>query len=185
MLRTLVRILVGFIAACLAAAVVKIGYVAPPSELWSLPHDAMARRLSDLGELILLTATHQAIFAAPFAIIALALAEWQRWRDLAYYAFIGVAIAITGFGLLYSSETGSQAETIVNDYAIKAFLTAGFFGGFAYWLFAGRFAGARPGSEAQAKPLQSSPASRKGEGATKPSKAPGAPVKAGAGSRLL
>jgi hypothetical protein len=35
--------------------------------------------------------------------------------------------------------------TIVNDYALRAFLTVGFFGGLAYWLAAGRRAGGRRG----------------------------------------
>jgi hypothetical protein len=55
---------------------------------------------------------------------------------------VGLAIAVGGFVAEYLSEVSGQ-PTIVNDYAIRAYLTIGFVGGLAYWLFAGRLAGGR------------------------------------------
>jgi hypothetical protein len=45
------------------------------------------------------------------------------------------------------SETLAE-PTVWNSYALAAFLTSGFFGGFVYWLAAGQFAGRAPGASA-------------------------------------
>jgi hypothetical protein len=44
------------------------------------------------------------------------------------------------------SEAPGQAS-ILQNYALTAFLVAGFVAGFAYWLFSGRFVGRRAASE--------------------------------------
>lgn len=139
----LLRIIVGFIVACIVAGVTTVAFVVTPAEIATLPSELRPERLASASELALLAATHSAIFALPFALIAVAIAEWQAVRSWIYYAIAGIAIALGGFYAEYLAEVAGQ-PTIVNDYAARAFLTVGFFGGLAYWLVAGRRAGTRP-----------------------------------------
>jgi hypothetical protein len=140
MLSGLLRIIFGFILASLVAGVATVAFVITPADIATLPAELRPDRLGNAGELSLLAATHSAIFALPFALIAIAIAEWQSIRTWIYYVVVGIAIALGGFGAEYLSEVGGQ-PSIVNDYAARAFLTVGFFGGLAYWLVAGRMAG--------------------------------------------
>jgi len=140
MLGTLFRVLVGFALACLAAGVAVVAYVITPMELANLAGDAFDNRLLDAGALALRAATHAAIFAAPFALILAAISEWQALRSPVFYILGGVAIAGAGFLAQYSSE-GAGQHTVLNDYAIRAFLTAGLLSGLVYWMFSGRHAG--------------------------------------------
>lgn len=138
----LVRVLFGFIVACLVAGVAIVAFVITPADIASLPSNVRSDRLTNAGMLSLLAATHSAIFAFPWALVAVIIGEWQKVRSWIYYALVGIAIALGGFAAEYMTEVGGE-PTIVNDYAFRAFLTVGFFGGFAYWLFAGRRAGGR------------------------------------------
>lgn len=140
MFRAMFRILAGFVVSCLVAGLATVAFVITPAELASLAGTALSDRLTSFGTLALLAVTHSAIFAAPFALIAAVIGEWQSIRNPMYYATAGVAIALAGFAAQYSSETGAAAS-IANNYALKAFLTSGFFSGLAYWLVAGRGAG--------------------------------------------
>ncbi len=98
--------------------------------------------------LSLLAATHSAIFAFPFAIIAIGIAEMSAIRTWLYYAFVGVAIALGGLAAEYANEVGGQ-PSILNGYALAAYVAVGLAGGLAYWLVAGRRAG---GKRADAMP---------------------------------
>jgi hypothetical protein len=138
MIGRLFRILSGFILACLAAGLCKVLFAFTPSELSNLPPEIAGDRLS----LALPIATHAAIFAAPFALIAIWLGEWRVWRDWAYYAAAAMAIALIGFFAQYSAETEQLGWSILNsNYPLVAFLTTGFVSGLVYWLFSGRMAG--------------------------------------------
>lgn len=143
MLVALLRVLLGFAAATLAAGLVQAVFALAPG---GLPKG------SDLIEIVLLTATHFAVFSAPFALVAAAVGEWQSIRNWAFYAAGGIAIALAGFMAQYSSESGGP--TILNDYAARAFLTPGFVGGFVYWMVSGRLAG----DEAATSPTSARPA---------------------------
>jgi hypothetical protein len=147
MLSALVRIVFGFIFACLVAGVATVAFVITPADIASLPPELRSERLGNAGILSLLAATHSAIFALPFALIAIVLAEWLCVRSWIYYVVVGIAIALGGFGAEFLSEVAGQ-PSIVNDYALRAFLAVGFFGGLAYWLAAGRRAGGRRGDAA-------------------------------------
>jgi hypothetical protein len=147
MFGTLFRVLFGFIFACLVAGVAVVAFVITPADIATLPAELRWERLGSAGLLSLFAATHAAIFAFPFALIAIAIGEGLRIRSWIYYVLVSIAIALAGFGAHYMFEVGSE-PTIVNDYAIRAFLTLGFFGGFAYWMVAGRRAGGRGGDEA-------------------------------------
>ena len=142
---TLLRVLFGFIIACLVAGAVTVVFIVTPGDLAALPADAQAERLSNAGVLALLTATHSAIFSFPFALLAIGAAELWRLRSWIYYASVGVIVALGGFSAEYLNEVPGE-PSILNNYALAAFLTAGVFGGLAYWLFAGRRAGPRRGS---------------------------------------
>jgi hypothetical protein len=109
-----------------------------PNELSTLPPEITRDRLA----LSLPIASHIAVFSAPFALIAIALAESKRWRDWTLYVMYGVGIALIGFFAQYNSETATQGWSVVaENYPMMAFLVTGAAGGFAYWLFSGRLAG--------------------------------------------
>jgi hypothetical protein len=136
MFRALFRVLFGFILACLAAGLTKMLFAFGPDQVL----DGNPDKISKFIDGVLFTATHSAVFAAPFAFIATAISEWQSIRNWAYHALGGLAIAVAGFVAQMSSEAAG-APSIVNNYALTTFLTTGFVAGLTYWLFAGRSAG--------------------------------------------
>ena len=140
-IKTLARILAGFLLASFIAGLVQVMYVWTPAELASVPSAAFPAKAGNTLELALLAATHSAIFGAAFALIAAGIAEWLSIRSIGYFLFAGTAIALLGFTAQYASEVSGQ-PTILNNYALQAYLTAGFFAGLAYWLAAGHRAGA-------------------------------------------
>lgn len=135
-LAALVRVVIGFAAACLAAGFVQVLFAVTPAELVV----AGDERLGEAATWGLLSATQIGVFAAPFALIASAISEWQGIRSFAYHAIVAMAIAVAGFGLIHATESATEAS-IVNSYAMAAYLTSGFLAGLVYWLFAGRSAG--------------------------------------------
>ncbi len=152
LLGTIIRVLFGYAVACLVAGVATVAFVVTPADLAALPPDVRPERFANAGVLALLAATHSAIFASVFALIAIMIGEWLRIRSWIYYSIVGILIAIGGFCAVSYFEVAGQ-PTIVNNYALQAFFTAGFLGGFAYWLAAGRRAGGRRGNPpAKAEP---------------------------------
>lgn len=140
MFATLLRVLFGFLIACLVAGLVKVGFVLPPLEVLALPDNVMYDRLGDGGLLTLVAATQSAVFAAPFALVAAAIAEWQSFRSVFFYLLIGLAISVGGFAAIYASELAKE-PSIANGYAMTAYGLSGLAAGLVYWLLAGRFAG--------------------------------------------
>lgn len=140
-LGTLGRVLTGFILACFAAGLVQVLFVETPKELMALPASQAAAQARGTLELTLLTATHFAIFSAAFALIAAGIAEWLNLRGPGYWLAAGMGIALLGFTAQYASEISGQ-PSILNNYALQAYLTAGFFGGLVYWLVSGVRSGA-------------------------------------------
>lgn len=140
MVLTLLRVVLGFLVACLVAGLAIVMFVLPPTEIMAMPEAVRSSRLGDVGMLSLAAATQSAMFAAPFALVAAAVAEWQGLRGILYYALIGLAISAGGFVALFASEVDSHA-TIINSYASAAYAVSGLLGGIAYWLVAGRYAG--------------------------------------------
>ena len=119
--------------------------------------------MSEAGLLALAAATHSAVFAAPFALIGAAFGEWQRIGSWLYYALVGVAIACVGFLAQFWTEADGEAS-IVNSYAMTAFIVTGFVAGVVYWLLAGRRAsgadgGADPAVEIIPPPTAEPPSS--------------------------
>lgn len=139
MLGRMIRVVFGFVVACLAAGLTIVLFVTTPVELANTPSNALTDALSSNGLLALLAATHSAVFAAPFALIGVAIGEWRQLAHWTYYALVGIVIAGLGFFAQYWSEGGAQTS-ILNNYALVAFLTMGFVGGVIYWLVSGQFA---------------------------------------------
>ncbi len=140
MLGRIINILMSFLVACFAAGLTKVLFATTPSELANLHADVAADRISKVIESGLFAGVVSALFSAPFALVAAAVSEWRSLRSWTYYALAGLAIALVGFLAQYSGEA-QGAPTIVNNYALTAFLTAGFVGGLTYWLMHGRHAG--------------------------------------------
>lgn len=138
---TLARIVFGLTLASLAAGLVTVLFV--DVDVLTGRFDRLPNTLGEIIDLALLAATHIAIFSFLFVAITGAIGEWFSIRALTFYLLAGVAIAMLGFSAQYASEIAGQ-PTILNNYAIKAFLTVGFVGGFVYWLAAGQFAGRGP-----------------------------------------
>lgn len=132
-LGALLRVVIGFAIACLVAGFVQVLFAVTPAELVV----AGDERLGEAVTWGLLSATHIAVFAAPFALLAALISEWQGIRSFAYHAIVAMMIAVAGFGLIHMTETATE-PSIVNSYAMAAYLTSGFVGGLIYWLFAGR-----------------------------------------------
>jgi len=133
-------ILVGYVLACVAFAVVIVSFVFTPAELASLPSDVVGNRLAMAGQHVMMSATQVAIIAAPLALIAALIAEWRGIREWLYFVAVALMVAVVGFLAQYVSELQGQ-PTIVNNYALAAFLCGGFVAGIVYWLIAGRTAG--------------------------------------------
>ncbi|HUS95793.1 MAG TPA: hypothetical protein VMX97_03535 [Hyphomicrobiaceae bacterium] len=156
------RVLIGFLAASLVAGAVQVLFALTPAELLSAPSSYW----SDGALLLLGTTTVSAMFAAPFLLISAFFSELQGIRSFAYHALIGIAIAISGHALLYSGQTINE-PSIVNSYALAAYLTTGFAAGITYWLVAGRLAygkrlpRAAPAAKTTRKKTADEPASAK------------------------
>lgn len=150
-MRAIARVVMGLIAAMLAAAAIKVLHVITPASFSGLSAAAAEGRLVRFGDLTLLTATQQALFALPIALIATSVTEVNRIRGWIAYAVLGLVVAMAGFLVQMAGE--GDYRTIVNDYALRAYLIEGFCAGVVYWLVAGRFAGwRRRGALVRAKP---------------------------------
>lgn len=147
MIGRVIRVIFGFALACLAAGLTVVLFVYSPLELM----DLQGERLSEVGLMSLFAATHSAVFAAPFALIGAGFGEWQRLGSWLYYVLIAVAIAAIGFVAQFWTEATGGA-TIVNTYAVTAFVLTGLISGTVYWLFAGRFAADREPMELEITP---------------------------------
>jgi hypothetical protein len=136
MIWRIVRVILGFIVACLAAGLTIVLFVYTPAELVA---DMATDRVSEAGFLSLAAATHSAVFAAPFALVGAAVGEWRGISSWTYYIPVGMLIAGIGFLVQYLSE-GGGGGSILNSYALTAFLVTGFVAGLVYWLVSGRHA---------------------------------------------
>ncbi len=139
MIKSLFRVLFAFAFACIVAGLVQVLFVVLPAELVNIDSSQIAEKTAGLVWLVLLVATQSAFFSGPFALVAVAIAEWQGVRNWIYYALAGIAVAFAGFLVLHMGEQPSR--TFLHDYALRAFLTTGLAAGFAYWLAGGRTAG--------------------------------------------
>jgi hypothetical protein len=139
-----VCVILGFLVASFVAAATLILFVYTPAEFASLPSDMRSARFAEAGQFILAVVPHVAMFSAIFALFASAFAEVRGITSWTYYALVGVCIAVVGFLIQHLSE-GPGQPSILQNYALLAFLVAGAVGGLAYWYVCGRYApGQRP-----------------------------------------
>ncbi len=136
MFRAIVRVLFGFILACIAAGVTQVLFAFGPAEVGSGDPDRIALMLN----LAAAAATQSAVFSAPFALVSAAVSEWQDIRSWLYHMVAGMVIAAAGFAAQYSSEAPG-APSVFNNYALSAYVATGLVAGLVYWMFAGRRAG--------------------------------------------
>lgn len=141
-MRRFIRMVLGFISAMLAAGATQVMFAQPPTEFATLNDAARLDLLTEMGALMLRAATHTAIFCAVFAPMVILIGELQRLRSASYYVLTGILISLGGFLAEYTSENAAQ-PTIVNGYALTAFIVTGAIGGLAYWMVSGRNAGRR------------------------------------------
>ena len=135
------RVLLGYLVACFAAGLTTVLFAWTPADLANMQGDLANDKLA----LAMPVATQIALFSVPFALAAIAYGEWRKWRDWAYYAAAGMAIALFGYLAQYQSEGPSPTWSIASsNYPLIAFLTSGFVGGLVYWIFSGRLAAMRP-----------------------------------------
>ena len=95
-LGAVVRIVLGFVAACLAAGFIQVLFAVTAAELVV----AGEARWSAALNWALLSSAHIAVFAAPFALISIIISEWLGIRSFAYHTIIAMGIAGGGFGLI-------------------------------------------------------------------------------------
>lgn len=135
-LATALRCVGGYLLASIACGVVQVSFVLPPLELITADTD----RQIAAGIWMLLASLHSAIFGAPFALVALLVAEWKRLVNPIFYIAAGFSIAVLGF-LTQISGYGFEQPLSVILYVLAAFLTGGMSAGLVYWLVSGRHAG--------------------------------------------
>lgn len=130
---SILRILFGYIIACLFAGIAIVMFVKTPAELLSLQTDDRIAFAVSAGTLVLAAATQSAYFATPFALIALLTANMLSIRSALFYVIIGAAISLLGLAALHAGEP-AFSNTILNPYAITAYTVSGLVGGYVFWL---------------------------------------------------
>src|SRR5262245_35358512 len=132
MLLSILRVVLGFVLAVLAAGLVQAPFVITPLDIAG----NFADRIGAAGMLALIAATQATLFSVPFAALAIAIGEWQGISSAIAYVLAGAAIGASGFLVQAAGETG--LATILNGYALSAYLAAGIAGGLVYWAVSGR-----------------------------------------------
>jgi len=162
----IIRVLIGFAAASLAAAFTLVLFVFAPGEWASLSSDLSGERLSEAGVFALMVTPHVAVSAALPALAGVIFAEVRKVASRLFYALAGMATAAAGLVVFHLGEAPDQA-TILHNYALAAFLTAGLVGGLAYWAFSGRFVArrARPAADPRQQASPAPPAGTSPPGA--------------------
>lgn len=121
----IVRFILGFIAAVFVAGLVQVLFVAGLDGIRS-------GFVESFGLLALLAATQSAVFAFPFAVLAVVVAAGLGVRGLWFYAGCGLLIGLGGFFAQHVGESGPL--TIFNRYALAAYAVSGLAAGLVYWL---------------------------------------------------
>ncbi len=137
MLRSALRVLVGFAVASLVAGATQVLFVVDPAGIFASRESAAAA-----GLLTAMAATQAATFALPFAVIAVGVSELFALRGWLTFTIWGVLIALSAYATVVAGEGGDVS--LRTSYALWAFVASGAAAGFTYWLLAGRAAGKRP-----------------------------------------
>jgi hypothetical protein len=144
-LRILLLIPLGFLAACLAAGAVLVLALAGGPDGWQALQAKLA--VDHGGGLFVVLGGVAALVVAGFvaipAFIFILLAELFSWRSVFAYLAAGALIGLSG-SIVPIEDLVPEADANMTMLA-----AAGLAGGFVYWLVAGRSAGFRTGSEAR------------------------------------
>ncbi len=146
----ILKAVLGFLAASVAAGAAQVAFAIGQPGLSSLFGSDFSERIGPILGLVLIASVLTAVFAALFAAVAIALGRVQGFHGWVYYTLCGLVIGAGGF-LAQRAGEPPGAATIVNPYALKAYLASGFLGGLVYWLIAER-GGARTAGAAPAPP---------------------------------
>jgi hypothetical protein len=139
--RTIFRMLWVVTAFCVAAAAAlavlfALGAAWVGDELReAAPHDPMLRQGAPVFGMVLFAGTVTPALTALPALIAVVVGEVLRIRSWMYYVLAGGA-AVAAIPILAAPET-AQLPDVLASHAMTIFATAGFAGGFVYWLLAG------------------------------------------------
>lgn len=155
-LRLLLLLPLGFIAACLAAGAFLVLALAGGPDGWQALRAEFALG-EENGLFVVLGGVAGLVVAALVAVpafIVILLAELFAWRSVFVYLAAGALIGLSG-SILPIEEIVPEAEPNMTMLA-----AAGLVGGFVYWLIAGRSAGfvRAPQSAGPDEELPSSPA---------------------------
>jgi hypothetical protein len=108
-------------------------------------------------ELVALLATQAAIFVIPFGLLTAVMLEVNDIRGLLAHLVVGLVLAGMAFALHVQAE--DDLRTVINAFAIQAFVLQGLVAGFVYWLVAGR----RRSSAAHGDPTRAPPSGEPAE----------------------
>jgi hypothetical protein len=143
MVLRVLRILLGFALACLAAAVTLVVFVYAPRDLQGLSQELSGDRLSEAGLFALFITPHVLVSAAFPWLLAAMFAESRKVASWMFYVLAGIATGALGFFAQAYMEAATQ-PSIFQAYSLIAFLTAGLIGGLVYWAASGRYAAGPP-----------------------------------------
>ncbi len=131
-------VILAYLLACIAAAIIlTIGTLTPE---WD-DLTAMGFQSGAMGVVIAISATVIAAIAMLPAMLVIVLAEGFGWRSIVIYGLLGGALALSlSYGLDFAGYVGDPDSLLAREREVLA--AAGIAGGFVYWLFAGRRAGA-------------------------------------------
>ena len=137
----LVRIVVVFfayIAGCVAASIIlTVGTLTP---VWDEFVSSGMSTLVVWSAVGVLTAIVAGVAFMP-ALLIVALTEGFAWRSSILYAALGGVLALAlSYGFDFAGYVGEPGSPLAREREV--FAAAGIAGGFVYWLFAGRKAGA-------------------------------------------
>ena len=115
-------------------------FAVTPAELLNATSEAAAERVAWLADLGWKIGILFGLFALPFALVALAVAELRGLRRWWFYVGLAVFIAAIGF-VIQLGSTLQDSPAGVGLYALAAHLTTAIVAGTTYWLVSGRWAG--------------------------------------------
>jgi len=140
-LRTIFRMIWVVTAFCIAALVAlavlfALGAIWVGDELRAAaPNDPLLERGAPIFGVVLFAGTVGPALTALPALIAVVAGEVLKLRSWMYYVLAGGA-ALAAIPILAAPQSAELAE-VMASHAMTVFATAGFTGGFVYWLLAG------------------------------------------------
>jgi hypothetical protein len=140
-LRTIFR-MIWVVVAFFIAALAALGVLFALGALWAgdelraaAPDDPMVRDGAPIFGMVLFAGTVAPALTALPALIAVVAGEILRVRSWMYYVLAG-GLALASIPILAAPDT-AELPAVLASHAMTIFATAGFAGGFLYWLLAG------------------------------------------------